>query len=191
MKIQFFFVAGLLSHGAAFQVQSNVRSFRRATPLSAFIDISENAQRDVGAMDEWASMCEVQRADGFQLTTEDGLNFSALTTQEIAEGSPILCIPGNMIISTSSVKAELGSQDAAVDYLSRVGSGDQVGKFFLFAKIMAEYEQGDQSPYFPWMNSLPRMFFNAISMTGEDELRLFRVALLLIRNSIPLAIFVH
>lgn len=167
MKIQFFLAAGLLSHGAAFQhVHQPTVTLRRATPLSAYIDISEDYDRDVGAMDEWASMCEVQRAEGFQLTTEDGLDFSAMTTQEIAEGSPILSIPGNMIMSTSSVKAELGSLDASVDHLSRVGSGDQVGKFYLFVKILAEFEQGDQSPYFPWMNALPRLFFNAISMTG-------------------------
>ena len=174
MRISFVLFAGLLATAEAFQVHPSATQISQRTfssgPLSAYIDIDEQAQRDVGAMDEWASMCEVQRGDGFQLTTEDGLDFSAMTTADIAEGSPILCIPGNMIMSTSSVRAELGGQQGSVDYLTRVGSGDQVGKFFLFLKIMAEYEQGDQSPYFPWLNSLPRLFFNAISMTGKRGL---------------------
>jgi len=168
MRINCLLFAGLLANAGAFQVQKATPSSSRtfsSSPLSAYLDIDEHAERDVGAMDEWATMCEVQRADGFQLTTEDGLDFSAMTTADIPEGSPILCIPGNMIFSTSSVKAEFGGQDAAVDYLSRVGAGDQVGKFFVFLKMIAEYEQGDQSPYFPWLNSLPRLFFNAISMT--------------------------
>lgn len=170
MRISFLLFLGLLTSAEAFQAHQAIHSSTRtlsSAPLSAYIDINERAGRDVGAMDEWATMCEVQRAPGFQLTTEDGMDYSAMTTADIPEGSPILCVPGNMIISTSSVKAEYGPQSAAVDTLVRYGSGDQAGKFFLFLKIIAEYEQGDQSPYFPWLNSLPRLYFNAISMTGE------------------------
>lgn len=172
MRISFLLFSGLLASADAFQVHQAIPSSSRALssgPLSAYIDIAEQAPRDIGAMDQWATMCQVQRAEGFQLTTEDGMDFSAMTTTEIPEGSPILCVPGNMILSTSSVKTEMGPQAASVDYLSRYGSGDQVGKFFLFLKIIAEYEQGDQSPYFPWLNSLPRTYYNAISMTGKEN----------------------
>lgn len=183
MRINFLLFTSLLANAASFQVQQPIHSSTRSfspSPLSAYLNIDEQAERDVGAMDEWATMCEVQRGDGFQLTTEDGMDYSAMTTADIAEGSPILCIPGNMIISTSSVRAELGGQEAAVDFLTRNGSGDQVGKFFVFLKMMAEYEQGDQSPYFPWLNSLPRLFFNAISMTGKTQsLHIFWSTLLL------------
>lgn len=170
MRINFILFSGLLANAEAFQAHRAIHASQRtssSTPLSAFVDIDEHAQRDVGAMDEWATMCEVQRADGFQLTTEDGSDFSAMTTADIAEGSPIVCVPGNMIISTASARAELGPNAEAVDFLTRNGSGDQVGKFFVFLKIMQEYEQGDQSPYWPWMNSLPRLYYNAISMTGK------------------------
>jgi hypothetical protein len=172
MKVNCLLLASLVANGAAFQAASvNVRSLSRIftpAPLAAYLEIGEGTERDVGAMDEWATMCEVQRCDGFQLTTEDGMDFSALATQDIAEGSPILCVPGNMIISSSVVREELGEgASPAVDHLSRVGAGEQTSEFFLFLKIIAEYEQGDQSPYFPWLNSLPRLFFNAVSMTGK------------------------
>lgn len=38
---------------------------------------------------------------------------------------------------------------------------------FLLYRILAEYEKGDQSPYFPWLNSLPRQFYNGVSMTDD------------------------
>jgi hypothetical protein len=164
MKLRFLLIAGVVANTAAFHVQPRTIS-RRASPLSAYVDLNEQTVRDVGAMDEWASMCEVQRCDGFQLTTEDGMDFSAMTTQDIAEGSPVLCVPGNMIISTTSARQELGGQDEAVQVLSRIGAGEQTAQFFLFLKVLREFENGDQSPYYPWMNSLPRLFFNAVSMT--------------------------
>ena len=33
------------------------------------------------------------------------------------------------------------------------------------AKILVEYEKASDSIYFPWLNSLPRQFFNGVSMT--------------------------
>ena len=41
--------------------------------------------------------------------------------------------------------------------------------FFTFRvqRILAEYEKGDQSPFFPWLNSLPRQFYNGVSMTDD------------------------
>jgi hypothetical protein len=35
----------------------------------------------------------------------------------------------------------------------------------LMVKIMAEYEKGEESPYFPWLNSMPRQFYNGVAMT--------------------------
>lgn len=37
--------------------------------------------------------------------------------------------------------------------------------FHLFLKVLIEYEKGEESPWFPWLDSLPRRFFNGASMT--------------------------
>lgn len=37
--------------------------------------------------------------------------------------------------------------------------------FMLVTKILIEYEKGTDSNFFPWLNSLPRQFFNGVSMT--------------------------
>lgn len=128
------------------------------------VDIQENIPRDVNGLQEWAQNNGVQRVDGFQLGSEDGLDWYAGTTQPLAQGSPILSIPGPMILSTAATRREL-NVDAAVDQLARLGAGNDVPEFYLFCKVLAEYQNGDQSPWFPWLNSLPRLYYNAISMT--------------------------
>ena len=137
-------------------------------PLAAVINIDENASREIGAMDEWATNVGVQRVEGFQLTSEDGLDWSVMTTQPIAANSAVLLVPNNVILTSSRARQELeqlGNVQDAVDQLGRLGAGDQIPLFYLFLKVLLEYERGDQSPYFPWLNSLPRLYFNAVSMT--------------------------
>jgi len=50
--------------------------------------------------------------------------------------------------------------------LGKLGAAAQANDFSLFVKILVEYEQGDDSSFFPWLNSLPRLYFNAVSMTS-------------------------
>ena len=44
---------------------------------------------------------------------------------------------------------------------------DKVPLFHVFFKVLAEYKRGDQSPWFAYLNSLPRSFDNGASMTYE------------------------
>jgi hypothetical protein len=118
-------------------------------------------------MDEWATSCGVQRSNGFHYASEDGLDWSAMTTEPIQEASPVLFIPNEMILSSTRARQELGTAEAAMGQLNRLGASDQVSEFCLFVKILGEYENGDQSPWFPWLNSLPGLFYNAVSMTSE------------------------
>jgi hypothetical protein len=133
------------------------------------VSIDESAGRELGS-------CGVQRSNGFQYASEDGLDWSVMTTEPIQEASPVLFIPNEMILSSTRARQELGTVEAAVGQLNRLGASDQVSEFCLFVKILAEYENGDQSPWFPWLNSLPRLFYNAVSMTSEySTVRMRRV----------------
>lgn len=177
-------VLGLFaSHALAFQVRqlstaaSPASSFRSSSSLCAspaaatVVNIEENTGRDVGAMEEWANACGVQQVEGFQLNSEDGgMEWNVMTTQPLAEGSPVLMVPSEMIVSSTRVRDEFGDAvEAAVDQLRRLGAEDQVPQFYLFIKILTMYEMGDQSPWFPWLNSLPRLYFNAVSMTSKNQ----------------------
>lgn len=50
--------------------------------------------------------------------------------------------------------------------MGRIGAGLSVSEFYLTVKLLVEYEKGDQSPYYPWLDSLPRLYYNAVSMTS-------------------------
>lgn len=135
------------------------------TPLSAFVDIDYNAQRDIATMEEWTAAYGVQRAEGVELTSEDGVDISVMTTQDLPAESPVLFVPAEMILSSFGAMQEIGRMEAAEDRLVSVKASDHVPQFYLFLKILREYELGDESPWFPWLNSLPRYYSNGASMT--------------------------
>ena len=47
------------------------------------------------------------------------------------------------------------------------GTEKRLPLFRLMVKVLVEYEKGQDSPWFPWLNSLPRLFYNGVSMTGK------------------------
>lgn len=131
------------------------------------VEIDENAPRDIGSFDEWASACGIQRADGFQLTVtnEDPLDVGVITTQDLPAESPVIFVPNEIMLSSNRAKEELGPATVAEDLFAQLGASDQLPRFYLFVKVLKEYELGDQSPWFPWLNSLPRYFSSGASMT--------------------------
>lgn len=144
------------------------QSYKPSFLKAAAIDIQETAERDIGSMEQWAVNLGVQRTEGIQLTSEDGLDWSLMTTQPIPSGSSILSVPGNMILTSSKAKEELsqyGDVEAGASLLERLGSGDIVSKYYLVLKILYEYDIGQESPYLEWLNGLPRLYYNAASMT--------------------------
>eukprot|EP00536_Pseudo-nitzschia_multiseries_P008501 jgi/Psemu1/241283/estExt_Genewise1.C_2160028 len=127
-------------------------------------------------MDEYMVNCGVQRAEGFQIydSSEEsgasaaGMDFGVLTQTDLPAQSPVLCVPANIILSSKEIReGELkGLVEPAEEMLEILGvSEKQFGMFHLFLKILIEYEKGDESPWFPWLNSLPRRYSNGASMT--------------------------
>uniref|UniRef100_A0A7S0ACS3 SET domain-containing protein n=1 Tax=Minutocellus polymorphus TaxID=265543 RepID=A0A7S0ACS3_9STRA len=134
--------------------------------LSMSIDFGEGAERQVQPFDEWATNCGVQRAPGVQLTSQDGLDYYVAASDNLAEGSPVLFVPDQVVFSTRAAKEEFGGAvQEAVSHLGRLGGNDAVPQFYLFVKVLLEYSKGPDSPWFPWLNSMPRLFYNAVSMT--------------------------
>jgi SET domain len=142
------------------------------------LDLDENAVRDFASMDAWATGCGVQRSDGFQWTTDtnpndvdldlDILDFedaSVLSTQDLPAWSSVLFVPNQMILSSSKALQEFGRLEEAEQQLDSMDAKDQLPYFYLMVKILWEYGLGQESPWHPWLNSLPRYFSNAASMT--------------------------
>jgi hypothetical protein len=136
-----------------------------STTRLGVVNIDESASRDVGAFDEWASACGVQRSPGFQLTSKDGMEYNAMTGEGIPAQSPVLFVPNMMVLTSNQAKAEFGRCEDAEKRLVSAKAADHISHFYLFLKILKEYEMGEQSQWFPWLNSLPRYYSNGASMT--------------------------
>ena len=156
--------------GRIIVVQAHQES-RQLPPLHSsvanIIEINEDiTQRDVYSMQEWASNCGVQTVDGFQLVSEDGTDFGVATEQDLPAGTSVVVVPNQILLTSWSAAEEFGPYlQQAENQLAQGGLDYQIPLFRLFVKILAEFEKGDQSPYFPWLNSLPRRFNNGAAMT--------------------------
>ena len=145
---------------------SSLDSTLRVSAVSTLVDIDEKAPRDVPTMDQWASACGVQRVGGFQLTSTDGVDIYAMTTQSIPVNSPVLYIPSQMVLSSNRAAQEFGRMQEVDVLLESLEVTDQIRYFYLMVKILVEYQKGQDSPWFPWLNSLPRFYTNGASMTS-------------------------
>jgi len=133
------------------------------------IDTSENAERDISSLYDWAHQSGIQQADSFQLTEQeiDGhTDIFSTTTADIHAGSPVLYVPNEAILSANSVRQELGGRLNAVETLLQSrGNGEYIPHFYLMLKILVEWERGTDSPFYAYFNSLPRYFSNGAAMT--------------------------
>jgi hypothetical protein len=143
---------------------------------NALIDINEGIQRDINTFDEWSTNCGVQRSDGFQIieseTNTGDIDYSVITSEPIPDESPVLFVSNEMIFTSENVRSELVEQDYGVEdaeqLLEKLGvPPSYFPQYHLFLKILIEYQNGVDSPWYPWLNSLPRKFSNGSSMTRK------------------------
>ena len=134
------------------------------TSTAATMDISENAPRDIDSFNNWAVNCGIQTSDGFQLAhaVECGhADVYAITNQDMPEGSPITCIPNEILLTGNKARHEFG--ECAYEAEQMPASSDDIVPFHLFLKVLKEYELGKHSSWYQWLNSLPRYYSNGAS----------------------------
>lgn len=145
------------------------RSLSYLGAYNTAIDIDEEAQRDISSFEEWASYSGIQRADGFQLVGEElfvgYLDVSAGTTQDVPAGTTVLYVPNELIFSSSKAMEEFGRISEAEEMLVSNGYGSEIRQYYLMLKILVELQKGYDSPWYAYLNSLPRFFSNGVSMT--------------------------
>ena len=146
---------------------------RCTTNLFSLVNIAEDAPRDLNAMDQWAYECGSQRVGSLQFTAENTLgtndgnkmDISFMTTEDIPTSTSILYVPNEMILSSNKAIEEFGHLQNAEDHIASKNAQSETRQYYLMLKILAEWEKGDQSPWYPWLNALPRFYSNAVSMT--------------------------
>lgn len=132
----------LIADVSAFTCSSKlVSTTTRRTSLAApaHIYTSEDSPRNLEAFEEWCTQYGVQKMDGVQLYSEDGLDYQLVTTEDLPAGSVIMYIPAEMVLSSNRVAQELdsvsnGSIAEAVAKLGKIGGAGSTPKFYLFLK---------------------------------------------------------
>lgn len=118
------------------------REPRRLFSTQQVVDISENAPRDIAAMQDWAYACGVQTAEGFQLVGENGddgsLDVSVASTLDIPANSPILFVPNEMILSSNQAMQEFGRLEDAEKVIIENKAENELRQYYLMLKILFE-----------------------------------------------------
>lgn len=150
---------------------SSTQLHQYAAATSGAINLAdEYAQRDVYSMEEFATNYGTQKAPGVELYSDDGSDYQLITQQPIGAGQTVLYVPSDIILSSERAYNEFGNEiQQAERVLVQIDQGTQarLPLFRLMVKILAEYDQGENSAWFPWLNSLPRVYYNGVSMTSE------------------------
>mmetsp|Transcript_26367 Transcript_26367/g.56045 ORF Transcript_26367/g.56045 Transcript_26367/m.56045 type:complete len:461 (-) Transcript_26367:260-1642(-) len=129
------------------------------------VDLSEDANRDINSMHEWAYNYGVQQHEGFALTSWDGYDFFAMAGTDIPAETCVLYVPANLYLTSYGSLEEFGKLEEAEKLIGSLAGADEFPLFYLFLKVLVEYERGQDSPWFSWLNSLPRLFNNGAAMT--------------------------
>mmetsp|Transcript_333 Transcript_333/g.724 ORF Transcript_333/g.724 Transcript_333/m.724 type:complete len:424 (-) Transcript_333:251-1522(-) len=158
MKFNLLILAGISAKSAS------AFSFR---PVPAgTINLSSSVDRDVYTMADWAASYGAQQAEGVQLNSYDGKDYFPVTQSDIPAGSPVMYVPNDLVFSSSKAQQEFAMNlSACEDQLMHAGLQDKLPLFRVFFKVLAEYEKGEESPFYPWLNSLPRSYNTGASMT--------------------------
>ncbi|KAL7553642.1 hypothetical protein ACHAWF_016949 [Thalassiosira exigua] len=142
---------------------------RRTTSLhdaAYYVDLSEDAPRDLGSMQQWAYDCGVQTAEGVRLSSHDGwVDAYVASDVDLPAGTCALYVPANMYLTSYGAQMEFGKLEEAEKLIGNLAGADQFPLFYLFVKVLVEYERGQDSAWYPWLNSLPRVFNNGAAMT--------------------------
>jgi len=170
LRLGTFFVL-ILSQATAFSTSTSSSS-------RTFVNLDERFPRDMTSLEGWAAVCGIQKAPGIELVpttlSDNNQQFGVMTTDNIPAHTPILFVPTTgPILSSSQVQQEVGDGRSSVEgqqgnartLLTRLGETDHFPRFCLFLKLLMEYEKGSDSPWFPWLNSLPRFYTNGASTT--------------------------
>jgi hypothetical protein len=131
--------------------------------------LDRSATRQVGSFQEWSAQYGIQVENGFCLVDSviDGIDdWKAATYTSVPPGSRVLFVPNELILSSARIAQDYqGYVEPSLEILAQKGLLEKLHQqFYLFLKVLVEYEQGVESPYFAWLDAMPRRWNTAVSM---------------------------
>lgn len=130
--------------------------------------------RDFGGLEKWACDNGILMENGFQLSPthrENQQDWNVVLSTSATKGDRILHIPKHMIFSADAIQQQLQRQEgfqAAVDHVTQRHCQEELPQFFLWIQLLQEFEKGQNSTWYPWIQALPRHFGNALYMDDVE-----------------------
>ena len=150
----------------AFNIPLFASSKQQRQPTKIFsIDISETAPRDIAPLLQWSTDVGIQY--DLTLTTassDDGKeDVYAVATHDTPASSCVLYVPPQVMLSTKNAAQPFDNSAAQLH-------PNELPAFSLFTQVLRHYEAAatngsNGSPYYDYLNSLPRYYTNGASMT--------------------------
>jgi SET domain len=138
------------------------RSF--VTRLSVYFSVDESTPRTYNNFAGWASHYGLNIGSAFQLSESEG-DWSVVAGTSANMGDELLHIPQMLILSSKRAQDEDFPEIGSIgQFFDKKGAKDLVAQFFLFLKVLKEYELGADSPYFAWLDAMPRKFSTAVCL---------------------------
>jgi len=137
-------------------------------PRDARVDLTEYAVRDTDSLQEWASAaCGVRQSEGLVFFSDDDgwRDVQIATTIDAPAGTCVMYVPSSAFLTSYGSRSEFGRMEGAEELIGNLAGADQFPLFYLFLKVLVEYERGAESGWYPWLNSLPRTFDGGAAMT--------------------------
>ena len=146
--------------------QKRTSTTTTTTRVSASVlSVEETTPRTYDNFAAWANHYGLIISPAFSLTEATEGDWSVMAGATGAKkDEELLHVPQMLILSSKRAEEEdfpngIGS---IVQFFDQKGAKDLVPQFFLFLKVLKEYELGQESPYFPWLDAMPRKFSTAV-----------------------------
>lgn len=140
------------------------------------IDVNPTSPRDGQNFMTWANQNGIVM-ENYQIQPIEGdVNWGVVSPQGGTAGSQALAVPCMLRITTPNIRQqdfphlEPLINQWILTQSKRFQNGDieLANHFYLFLKVLKEWEMGENSPYFAWLNALPRTFNTAVNFSPTE-----------------------
>lgn len=148
-------------------VQPSLSSGRHRRRQATFLKSSD---RDISSLGDWAAKNQISISPSTSITLDSGDNYGITLNKSTKQYETILSIPKELVLDSESIRKEWYEDlKPALDYIENSGLDESTLNFVLIVKIIYEHNRKEESTWYEWIESLPRVFDTGVCM---DEVEL-------------------
>lgn len=140
---------------------------------SSELNMQEERGRDISSLLSWAYAQGVETNNLCLEEAEEEGCFGVTASNDTQSMTRVLKVPNKLIFSSKRIRQKFETSFGddllpAIQHIQATQYRSQLSHFFLYLKVLVEYEKHDNSFWYPWFQSLPRVFDTAIAMDEEE-----------------------